>query len=182
MSRPDGRIEPGQRVASAISARAWNRAQDAADVVLGERPNFAAAGPRGPGYAVNIVLIRNDSGSDVDQFGVLGISGVAIDPTDSEAHERSFVEQPVLTGVAPLVDEHADRFVVTIEPIKDGSIGRAAVAGVFACKVQIVSASHRYATVKNADTTQLRSSTCGLVQLLWQEPDTGENKWALGAM
>jgi hypothetical protein len=36
-NRPDGRIEPGQKLASAISARAWNRAQDAADIVLGER-------------------------------------------------------------------------------------------------------------------------------------------------
>jgi len=35
MARPDGRIEKGQRLSSAISARAWNRAQEAADRVLG---------------------------------------------------------------------------------------------------------------------------------------------------
>lgn len=40
MARPDGRIEKGQRLGSAISARAWNRAQDAADVVLGVTPGF----------------------------------------------------------------------------------------------------------------------------------------------
>jgi hypothetical protein len=46
MGRPDGRIEKGQRLGSAISARAWNRAQDAADVVLGVTPGFEAeAGP-----------------------------------------------------------------------------------------------------------------------------------------
>jgi hypothetical protein len=43
-SRRDGRIEAGQPLASAISARAWNRAQDAADIVLGNRPGFAADG------------------------------------------------------------------------------------------------------------------------------------------
>lgn len=42
MARPDGRIEKGQRLGSAISARAWNRAQDAADHVLGVRPGFEA--------------------------------------------------------------------------------------------------------------------------------------------
>jgi len=42
--RPDGRVEPGQRISSAFSARAWNRAQDAADVVLGARTG-ATAGP-----------------------------------------------------------------------------------------------------------------------------------------
>jgi hypothetical protein len=35
MARPDGRIEPGQPLRGAISAKAWNRAQDAADLVLG---------------------------------------------------------------------------------------------------------------------------------------------------
>jgi len=40
MARPDGRIEKGQRLSSAISARAWNRAQEAADRVLGVTPGF----------------------------------------------------------------------------------------------------------------------------------------------
>jgi len=39
--RPDGRIDPGQKLATAISARAWNRAQDAADIVLGGRTEAA---------------------------------------------------------------------------------------------------------------------------------------------
>jgi hypothetical protein len=42
--RQDGRIEPGQKLSGAISARAWNRAQDAADIVLGERTGFGAQG------------------------------------------------------------------------------------------------------------------------------------------
>jgi hypothetical protein len=41
MAKPDGRIEKGQRLGSAISARAWNRAQDAADIVLGVRPGVS---------------------------------------------------------------------------------------------------------------------------------------------
>jgi hypothetical protein len=42
MARPDGRIEKGQRLATAISARAWNRAQEAADRVLGAAPGVEA--------------------------------------------------------------------------------------------------------------------------------------------
>lgn len=44
MPRADGRIEPGQKLTSAISARAWNRAQQAADIVLGVNPGYAVAG------------------------------------------------------------------------------------------------------------------------------------------
>jgi hypothetical protein len=42
MARADGRVEPGQSLKSAFSARAWNRAQDAADIVLNERTVFGA--------------------------------------------------------------------------------------------------------------------------------------------
>jgi hypothetical protein len=41
-TRRDGRIDPGQKLGKAISARAWNRAQDAADIVLGEQTVFGA--------------------------------------------------------------------------------------------------------------------------------------------
>jgi hypothetical protein len=44
MARNDGRIEPGQKLSSAISARAWNRAQQAADVVLGAGAGTLASG------------------------------------------------------------------------------------------------------------------------------------------
>lgn len=52
MAKPDGRIEKGQRLASAISARAWNRAQDAADIVLGVRPGIEAGSGLGPSHYV----------------------------------------------------------------------------------------------------------------------------------
>lgn len=42
MPRSDGRIEAGDPLRSSISARAWNRAQDAADVVFGAYAGFTA--------------------------------------------------------------------------------------------------------------------------------------------
>jgi len=54
MARPDGRIEKGQRLSSAISARAWNRAQEAADRVLGVTPGIEAAATSGNLRAVTI--------------------------------------------------------------------------------------------------------------------------------
>jgi hypothetical protein len=53
--RQDGRIEPGQKLSGAISARAWNRAQDAADIVLAERTGFGAE----PGAGLPDRLARN---------------------------------------------------------------------------------------------------------------------------
>jgi len=56
MAKPDGRIEKGQRLASAISARAWNRAQDAADIVLGVRPGFSV--PQTQSTGLDHVFVR----------------------------------------------------------------------------------------------------------------------------
>jgi len=55
MGRPDGRIEKGQRLATAISARAWNRAQDAADRVLGAAPGVEAGATVTDG---NTIVVR----------------------------------------------------------------------------------------------------------------------------
>jgi hypothetical protein len=47
MARPDGRVQSGQKLTTAFSARAWNRAQDAADIVLGDRGGVAAGADTG---------------------------------------------------------------------------------------------------------------------------------------
>jgi hypothetical protein len=54
MARADGRVEPGQSLKSAFSARAWNRAQDAADIVLNERTVFGA----GPSESMTLPSVR----------------------------------------------------------------------------------------------------------------------------
>lgn len=182
MAKPDGRIEPGQSVATAMSARTWNRLCDAADIVLGDRYKVSAPAAGVNQYAANIVFIKNDSGADVGRFGVLAISGVETDPTASAQAAAQFAERPVLTGATPTTASYSEQFCVTIEPIADGTVGRAAVSGVFACKVNVTDADHKYADVKNLDATQLASTSCGVCQLLWKESGIGENKWALGCM
>ena len=42
MAKPDGRIEKGQKLGSAISARRWNDLCDAADIAHGRRPGVTA--------------------------------------------------------------------------------------------------------------------------------------------
>jgi hypothetical protein len=182
---PDPRqyVRPGQRLQ--IAASQINALNDMMRVKTGFR-----GGPQtAPEPAQNIVLIKNTSGQDVPMCGVLGISGVEIDPSggnltgtaDADKRAREFVSRPVLTGVTPTT-AHAESFVVTLEPIANNKIGRAAVGGAFACKVNVTNASHRFATAKNDDGSQLQSAACGVLQLVWKETGTGANKWAVGVM
>lgn len=188
MARPDGRIEKGQRLSTAISARAWNRAQEAADRVLGAQPGTEGAGLTSATPAPNVVLIKNTSGVDVPMCGVLKITGVEINPSggtldgqgDADRWARQFVAQPILTGSMP--GRGDENLAIALEPIANDKIGRAAVGGAFACKVRINSALHNFATSKDGDLSQLDSVACGPIQLLWKEGLTGPLKWAVGIM
>lgn len=82
-SRRDGRIEPGQPLRTAVSAAAWNRAQDAADVVLGQRQNttvdtverFLVIGKTSAGWskgtAANIAIWSGPPGNERATGGVI---------------------------------------------------------------------------------------------------------------
>ena len=131
MGRPDGRIEQGQPLRGAISARAWNRAQEAADLVLG-----AHAGTEGTQGSVSLkpyTWAYCQTSATVARWGVLAITGVAITPTSSTGGATaSFEEMPVLTGGTPSATTTA--WCVAVEPIESGKVGRVAVGGVVQLK------------------------------------------------
>lgn len=194
-TRRDGRVEPGQKISRAFSARAWNRAQEAADIVFDDRGRFGGDGQTGSPLAPNIALIRNDSGVVVPWLGVLGISGVVINPSGgtitgtNAASERArrFARRPVLIGTAPDATGFPDtdtssRVAIAMEPVEPGAIGRFAVGGVFACRIKSSGQSYRYARGRTGDVTQLISTSCGPIRLLWIESGGGNNKLAVGVM
>ena len=167
-TRKDGRIEPGQKLGTAISARAWNRAQDAADIVLGERDKFLSPGQEGPPRASNILLVRNNSGEDVPWLGVLGLGN----PVTSTASNSSaqFTSDMVLSGVMP---QGGDQAVgVAVEPIAAGAVGRVAISGRFPAKIKILTTAHKYARGRADDVTQLITAECGPRRIVWMGSGT----------
>jgi predicted RecA/RadA family phage recombinase len=131
MARPDGRLEQGQPLRGAISARAWNRAQDAADLVLGANPG--TEGVPGSPVLKPYTWVYCKPSVTVARWGVLAITGMEITPTSSSGGATaSFEEMPVLTGGTPSATTTA--WCVAVEPIESGKIGRVAVGGVVQLK------------------------------------------------
>lgn len=153
MARADGRVEPGQPLKSAFSARAWNRAQDAADLVLGEQTRFGAGQLTFTSAPYEWVYGR--TASAVTRWAVVAIAGVAVAPTstDTAAATVQFQAMPVMTLGTP--SNNSKAFGVAIEPIAANGIGKIAVAGA----VQ----------VKKADLHKLTDKT-----VLWED-----DNWAL---
>lgn len=155
MPRQDGRIEAGQPLAGAISARAWNRMLDAADLVLGDARGVtageASAGPKPYSW------VYCKPSFTVARWGVVAITGVDITPTatESDTATRTFQDSPVVTGGTPSASTTA--WGVAVEPIASGSIGRLAVAGVVQLKASdLGKASGAHVLWKNSDWALLR--------------------------
>ena len=172
MPKPDGRIEAGQRIGGAVSARAWNRAQDAADIVLGATTGtFSAAGPAAK---TPYTWVYCQSSVTVARWGVLAITGMAITPTGAEGGATaSFEEMPTITGGTPSATTTA--WCVAVEPIASGKVGRVAVGGV----VQL-----RYADLNKATGAQVlwKDATWALIRLQsGVVRGTFSGAWAKGA-
>ena len=157
-----------------IPAKVWNLVIDAV------RAHLSQAGPSGGsgGFASSdsgVVMVRNDSGADRDAFNVLGIDDVEFDPaTDLE----SFQYYPILSGITPTVADHAGRFVVLLDPVAAGEIGRAVASGVVPVQVDVVAESDTFADVKDGDVASLASGATGSATILWKPAGTGL-KWCI---
>jgi hypothetical protein len=173
MARPDGRLEPGQPLRGAISARAWNRAQDAADLVLGANPG--TEGVPGSPVLKPYTWCYAKASTTVARWGVLAITGVEITPTSSAGGATaSFEEMPVLQGGTPSATTTA--WCVAVEPIESGKIGKVAVGGVVQCKVTVDKADDKFVACSSGG---LITGTTGEGLILWKESGTGSGKWAL---
>lgn len=169
MPRNDGRLDPGQPLASAISARAWNRAQDAADIVLSDSSGFVSGGfelarhaivvpislsvaanrDMGAGYAIQI----GGYNSGQYEYAIKYISGSIAEPRDllSDESDATILPRP---------------FGVTVEPMKQGqSVVRCAIAGLCVARVRWLSQEHRYLSLPTRRTSSVsRESLSGVLE------------------
>lgn len=178
-TRHDGRVESGQKISTAFSARAWNRAQDAADLVLSEQTRFGAASQPGNSAPYTWVYCKNKSGVACPRWGVLEIDGMEIVPADAgDAATVQFERMPVMAGVLPQGYAYGKSFVIAVEPIPSDGIGRATVAGVVQCKLNVTDEDDKTAHSTSGSTTELTTGN-GDAEILWKQGGTGGGKWGL---
>ncbi len=123
-----------------------------------------------------IVRVRNDSGVNVPQYGVLGVNDAVFDPA---FHLEAFKRNVVLSGGLPDKDKHtAGRFVICAEPIPAGQIGKAFASGVCPVMISVGKEQHTYADITHNNALGLVSGTQGPCVILWKESGTGD-KWAV---
>ena len=160
-----------------VRASTFNTMIDAAKAWKNRQASTAGGPTKYSPPDTDVILVQNDSGADRERFDILGIDDVVINPTDNEEEFKSRV---ALSGVVANPATHLGRFVVLLEPVADGKLGRACVSGVCPCEIDVIDASHKYADVNpdSGDRYTLASRQFGGAEILWKESGTGD-KWAV---
>src|SRR5262245_17116292 len=172
---PTTKLRPGDR----ITAEAFNQCLDAARIARNRAGRAGAEGtPSLP--QPTLVMIRNDHTADVDRFGVLGVGVPLVLPSDDLDEFQSRV---LFSGHAPTSTD-TGRFVITLEPIPVGEIGRAVISGATVGKVTVTSGQlaspPKRAEVAVDRTTSLDLSDTGSAEVLWQETLSAAGEaWAI---
>lgn len=158
-SRKDGRIEKGQKIATAISARAWNRAQDAADIVIGDRYSVTGGATSPVSHSYTSALVRNLSGRNCAIGDVLAIDNYV---QLSSTYDYDPGGELLLHGLVASPSNLNTPFGVgcigvAVEPVENGSIGRFAIDGI---------------VLANVDTTEINSGGTATAPSSYPSPIT----------
>ncbi|TXI10628.1 MAG: hypothetical protein E6Q76_03725 [Rhizobium sp.] len=121
------------------------------------------------------VEVRNDTGSDIGRFGVVGLGAPLILPS---VNEPEFLRRITLSG--QLIAHEADfdlKWGIAQQPIRTGEIGEVVVQGLSFAKIDDATATT--AMPKDGSLTLLTKADCGLARVLWVEPTLAATKWCL---
>ncbi len=160
-----------------IPAATFNTLIDVARDHQASRQN-AKRRPEMPVPLPGVVLtVRNDSGADADRFDVLGLGSPVFEPTDNKA---DFSRGVVMDAKTPDDPTHRGAFVVLLEPIADGAVGRAIVQGLAYVQVDISDNDiDEWAEIEDAETGNLKAGVTGSAKILWRASSATGVQWCV---
>jgi len=167
------KVKTGQKFS--VKAETWNSFIDAADFVKQQQADVNSSAPRRdtkPG----VVMLRNNTGSALEQFKVVSVGDLIIKPADNEQEFRN--NAPVFEAEKITGNNKDKPFGILQRPLAKSECGFAMVTGITPVKINIGSASHEYA---EPDSSGLKSAETGAVRIIWKETGTG-TKWAVAQL
>lgn len=160
------KVLPGQPFRP--SASTWNRFVDKAN----EQPPPSQADGRS---GLPPLYVKNNSGTDVARFGILGVADVQINQSDNASE---FYRSILLDGESPVLATHCGKFVVCLEPVSDGQVGLCTMNGLIQVQVDMIDADDNWCDIYVAGFTKLKSYGAGSAEIIHKPAGTGD-KWCL---
>lgn len=179
MAKHIRKVKTGDSISKNLTADAFNYFLDTANKAKRSGTQTLNKNPR-PDIDSSIVMIKNDTLSDIDQHSILGIDGILFTPTENENLFRNTIN---LVGSAPAAGTHEGKFAITLTPIKAGKLGYAVVDGLAVCKVIADDTEEHSVEIADTVTSSLRGSNSGSAELLYVEAGLATDaRWAVVKM
>jgi len=166
-------------------AATWNAFIDAAQDFKDRTADIGRTSTLAGGRSSGIITVKNESGSARRQFDILGLGEPIFLPASGSSGggspggaDQSFRNMVAFRGLVPSEDEHTGKFVVLIEPLAAGAVGKGCVSGVCQVRVNVTDVDHEFAEVADGQADVLESGDTGSAKILWKEDGTGQ-KWAV---
>lgn len=171
------KVRPGDDIS--ISAETWNALLS---LVTSGKQVTNKPTPATPAKSPNsgVVVVRNSTGSAIDQFHSVRVTGPSVTPASSESE---FKRRIVLDVATPNADS-SGLWCVMQEPVAAGAFGEAVVSGITIARVNITSTEHVVVESSDGSTVLASGGESGSGQLLWvaggvgSASSTGE-QWAI---
>ena len=173
MAAPDlTHVTPGETIPQP-SAALINAYKDAAADLHAR--NTSTSQSTQPAIRTHDVIAIKNMAAAVPRFGILAVSGIS-SVTDSTSNPDGFKTRPLFNGSNPAV---GSQFAITLEPIANGSIGRAVISGIVQVTIAMVHEDHKRATFLADDLEKLQSSQYGAAEILWTATSSTGEQWAV---
>ena len=156
-----------------IPAEAWNALVDLSQAQKNQQHDLLVQS-EGTSRQNNLAKVRNQTGVDLDRFSIVALGAPIITPA---ANIKEFKRQISFQGLVPGAAS-GSRFGVLLEPLKNNTIGTAAVAGCVIVRISVGVAAYNCAETIVGQNGYLRSVPHGPASVLWIEP-SGEVRWAV---
>lgn len=180
-----GDKRPGDKLR--IPAEEWNAMRRAA---MERALPFTSLPPEADdANAVSWCWVWNNTTTDVERFGVLGVAvqsgggGSQVALVARTTNEEEFLSRPSLIGTTPRAvgpSSHGTQFVIAMEPIPKGGYGRCAFrGGLIPVQVNFASGTTAYehAVIKDSDFTQLQAAAHGPAEIIHKDSGSSGTIW-----
>lgn len=131
--------------------------------------NSQKSTPPKPGrpYEPDEVVIRNDTGNDIPDLGVVRYGDYIL---SSDFEESTFRNSPVLEGLVP---DDSGKFGIVRGYLTEDSTGRIVVSGVTPARIEVSNEAHEYCSPTDGNVDRMESGDAGPAEILWKESGTG---------
>lgn len=163
-----------------FTADSFNSIIDAANAHRGNLAPKQRTGRQRTSEA-GIVWIRNDTNAPLKRLAIVGLTGVAIEPSDPTDSKGTFQFDPIFKAVSRDRALHFYRHAILLEPALASEVVRAQTLGVIAMRITKQSTADAFAGIDfdaTATETIFKGGFTGPHQILYAESGTGE-KWAV---